>query len=320
MRNKLVDVLLFVLAFGLLALLVANSNPLAVMNTLQTANIAVIFGALAVTTTVVALKIARWRLLLESIGIKLGYGDIVRPYMASLFISNITPGRVGEPVRSYYLKKDLGHPISQTLPTVLLERILDISTLAAFYVLGLFVLYAALNKILVAGISFVILLILSVIAVAGNKRLLRLIFSKTYQLFKFIPRIKRLEKRVEKLPDTFHRGFVLASKSRVMPVLVLITFLSWLMEFMTVKLSFLSIGIDIDFATVAAVASVATIIGLLTFLPGNIGSFEATAAFFLAQAVPGMDLATATSGILIYRFSSLWFALLLASKFFLKYR
>ncbi len=320
MRNKFVDILLFVLAFGLLALLVANSNPLAVIDTLRTANIAVIFGGFAVTTMVIALKLVRWRLLLGSIGIELDYSDIVRPYMASLFISNITPGRVGEPVRSYYLKKDLGHPISQTLPTVLLERILDVSTLAVFYILGLFVLYATLNKMLVAGISFVILLILSVILVAGNKRLLRLVFNKAYQLFNFIPSIKRLEKRIEKLPDTFHRGFVLAYKSRAMPVLVLMTFFSWLMEFTTIKLSFLSIGIDINFAIVVAVASVATIIGLLTFLPGNIGSFEATAAFFLSQAVPGMNLATATSGILIYRLASLWFALLLASKFFLRYR
>ncbi len=320
MRNRFVDILLFVLAFGLLALLVANSNPLAVVNTIQTADIAIIFLAFAVTTIVIVVKLIRWRLLLGAIGIKLNYSDIVGPYMASLFISNITPGRVGEPIRSYYLKRDLGHPISQTLPTVLLERILDISTLAIFYTLGLFVLYATLNKMLIAGISLVILLILAVVVIAGNKRLLGFVFEKTYQLFKFVPSIKRLETRIEKLPDTFHRGFVLASRSRAIPVLTLMTFLSWLMEFMTVKLSFLSIGIDVDFATVVAVASVAIIIGLLTFLPGNIGSFEATAAFFLSQAVPSMDLATATSGILIYRFASLWFALLLASKSFLRYR
>lgn len=320
MKNRLVDALLFLAAAGLLSALILHSNPAAIARTLSKSNLFFVGGALAITAAIIFVKIVRWRIILESIKIKLSTEQVAGPYTASLFVSNITPGRVGEPVRSYYLKKSLGHPITNTLPSVLLERLLDISTLMVFYLAGLAVLYAIVDKILVAAALIVAIIIGSVIFFAGNKKLLRASFDKIYSALEFIPKVRELAKRAEKLPEKFHAGFVLASKSKHVPKLVFITLVTWTMEFSIIKLSFLSIGVDMDFLIIASVCSIATVIGLLTFLPGNIGSFEATAALLFTQVVPSMDLATATSGVIIYRISSLWFALLLSSKSFIKYQ
>ena len=320
MNKKIIDLLLFLIAIGLLALLIINSNPVTVFNTLSTANVTFIFGAVIITATIILVKIIRWKLLLESIGIKLTKQQIIKPYMASLFVSNITPGRVGEPIRSYYLKRDTGQAISKTLPTVVLERILDLSTLAVFYALGLFVLRTVLNEALIVGIGLIIVIIVVVTLTASSKRVLKLVFNSVYKLFKFIPKIRALRKRIEKLPNNFHSGFVLTTKGKHMSAIVAITIFAWLMEFSILKLAFLAIGVEVPFVILMSVASISTIVALLTFLPGNIGSFEAASAFLLVQVVPTIDLATATSGILLYRLSSLWFALLLSSKYFIKYR
>ncbi|MFH0889601.1 MAG: lysylphosphatidylglycerol synthase transmembrane domain-containing protein [Candidatus Aenigmatarchaeota archaeon] len=319
MRNRMLNIALSLAAVALLAVLIVNSNPSAIVKTLSNANPVFVAGALFVTVSIIAIKIVRWRLLLDAIGIKVTAAEITKPYMASLFISNITPGRVGEPVRSYYFKRSLGYPISKTLPTILLERILDMSALAAFYIFGLFTLVAFLNKLLAIGIGLVVLGLILVFVAASNKRLLTFLFDRFYSLFKFIPAIKKLRKKLEKLPGNFHAGFILASKSRQMPLIIIITLIAWVMEFLIIKLSFLAINVNVPFTVIASIASVATIIGLLTFLPGNIGSFEASAAFFLTQAVPNMTLATATSGILLYRISSLLFALLISSPSFIGY-
>ncbi len=320
MKNRLIDTILFLAAGGLLFALILHSDPAAIARTLANSNIIFVLGAMAITATIILVKIVRWQIILESIKIKLPIMQIAGPYTASLFVSNITPGRVGEPIRSYYLKKTHGHSITSTLPSVVLERLLDISTLVVFYLFGLAKLYSVVDKVLVAAAAAVAFAIGSVIFFAGNKKLLKAAFDKIYHLLKFIPKIRDLGRRAEKLPEKFHAGFVLASKSEHMPKLILITISTWLMEFLIVKASFFSIGIDMDFLIIVSVCSIATIIGLLTFLPGNIGSFEATAALLFTQAVPGIDLATATSGVILYRISSLWFALLLSSKSFLKYQ
>ncbi|MBI2085054.1 MAG: flippase-like domain-containing protein [Candidatus Aenigmarchaeota archaeon] len=320
MKNRLADALLFLVAAGLLSALILHSNPAAIAKTLSKSNPVFVGGALTITSAIILVKIIRWKIILESIKIKLSAAQVAGPYTASLFVSNITPGRVGEPIRSYYLKKSLGHPIANTLPSVLLERLLDISTLMFFYLSGLVLLYSIVDKILAAAALVVAFAVGSVIFFAGNKKLLRATFDKIYNLLEFIPKIRELAKRAEKLPEKFHAGFVLASKSKHVPKLILITLFTWVMEFFIVKLSFLSIGVDMGFLIIASVCSIATVIGLLTFLPGNIGSFEATAALLFTQVVPGMDLATATSGVIIYRISSLWFALLLSLKSFIKYQ
>lgn len=318
--KKRANLLLFLIAIGLLSALILHSNPQAIAKTLSRANLVFVAPALAITILIIGIKIVRWRIILESVGIKLSLKQITQPYMASLLVSNITPGRVGEPIRSYYLKKSLGYSISRTLPTVLLERILDISTLLIFYISGLFVLYAVINKTLVAAAAIVALAVTAVILFASSKKTLGFAFDRFYQIFKFIPKVNKLGKKIEKLPENFHAGFMLASKSRRMPALVMITLVAWIMEFLIIKLSFFAIGLDISFVTIASVSSIATIVGLITFLPGNIGSFEATAAVLFTQVVPSVDLATATSGIIIYRLSSIWFALLFCSKSFLKYQ
>lgn len=318
--KKRADLLLFLIAIGLLFALILHSNPQVIAKTLSRANLVFVAPALAITILIIGVKIVRWRVILESVGINLSLKQITQPYMASLLVSNITPGRVGEPVRSYYLKRSLGHSISRTLPTVLLERILDISTLLIFYISGIFVLYTTISKTFVVAAAIVALGVTVVILFASSKKMLRFVFDRLYQIFKFVPKINKLGKKVEKLPETFHTGFMLASKSRRVPALVMMTLMAWIMEFSIIKFSFLSIGVDIGFVTIASVASIATIVGLMTFLPGNIGSFEATAAVLFTQIVPGVDLATATSGVIIYRLSSLWFALLFCSKSFLKYQ
>ncbi|MBI4168287.1 MAG: flippase-like domain-containing protein, partial [Candidatus Aenigmarchaeota archaeon] len=120
--------------------------------------------------------------------------------------------------------------------------------------------------------------------------------------------------------DNFHSSFKLVTKSNKMAAVFMITLLGWLMEFSIIKLSFLSIGVNVEFLLILSVASLSTIISLLTLLPGNIGSFEASSAILMTQVVPNLDLATATSGILIYRFSSLIFALIVTSGSFLRYQ
>ncbi len=319
MKNRLGDILLFLIAIGLLSALILHSNPAVIAKTLSGANLNLVVGAISITLAIIGVKIIRWNILLRSIGIKLTLKQVMQPYMASLFVSNITPGRVGEPIRSYYLKKSTGHHISKTLPTIVVERIMDLSAVLLFSIFGLFYLSSVSNPVLIIGIGMMILGLAAVIGVSMNRKIFHKVLEGFYIIFRFVPKIRKLTPKFEKIADNFHSSFKLVAKSNEMPALFMITLICWFMEFSIIKLSFFSIGFNVGFLTIFSVASLATIISLLTFLPGNIGSFEAASAILMTQS-GGMYLATATSGILIYRFSSLIFALIVTSGSFLRYQ
>ncbi|MBI4167849.1 MAG: flippase-like domain-containing protein, partial [Candidatus Aenigmarchaeota archaeon] len=169
MKKRLGDVLLFVIAIGLLSGLIVHSNPAVIAKTLSGANLVFVVGAVSITLLIIGVKIVRWNILLGSLGIKLTLKQVMQPYMASLFVSNITPGRVGEPIRSYYLKKSTGHRISKTLPTVVVERIMDLSVVVLFCFYGLLSLSSISNPMLITGIGIMVFGLVVVVGVSTNK-------------------------------------------------------------------------------------------------------------------------------------------------------
>lgn len=117
------------------------------------------------------LRSLRWRLLLLEVGDALSRGIVFTTYMAGLVINYLVPIRLGEFAKSCFLKTQTGLPVARTLPTVFIDKILDLSpvvllllalpcfswqqsvlfqglvfTLAALFFLALFILWLAIRK------------------------------------------------------------------------------------------------------------------------------------------------------------------------------
>ena len=71
----------------------------------------------------------RWNLLLKSQGIAYSYRNSLIIYLVGVSIGTITPGKLGELAKFYYLKKD-GNPSLPSLLVTLVDRILDLIILA----------------------------------------------------------------------------------------------------------------------------------------------------------------------------------------------
>ena len=90
----------------------------------------------------VALRALRWQRLLARSGIDCPYRSALRYYFAAIYIGLVTPGRLGEMAKGFFLKQDGKADLSQSLPSVLLDRVLDLLFLvvvaaAALYFLDL---------------------------------------------------------------------------------------------------------------------------------------------------------------------------------------
>lgn len=90
---------------------------------------AVAFGCYA---CLLAMTMIRWYILLIVQGIHIKAGDIVRLTMIGLFWSGVIPGSVsGDFVKMFYVRKHAGDKLSETVMTIVLDRLLGLMGLFA---------------------------------------------------------------------------------------------------------------------------------------------------------------------------------------------
>ncbi|MDP2666517.1 MAG: lysylphosphatidylglycerol synthase transmembrane domain-containing protein [Candidatus Diapherotrites archaeon] len=77
----------------------------------------------------------KWKTLVGALGGKIGMWDSMKVLWIGLFVSVITPGRLGDFVRAAYVKKDLS--TGGGIMAVVVDRMMDVLTLLLFATLGL---------------------------------------------------------------------------------------------------------------------------------------------------------------------------------------
>jgi uncharacterized membrane protein YbhN (UPF0104 family) len=98
-------------------------------------------AGLGVLLSVYAMKSLRWHLLNRAFGIRTTWSASLVFYLSAGFLSVITPGRLGEFAKIYFLKRRYGIDVPSATSSVLMDRIWDVLVLS-----------------LAAGISMVLLL------------------------------------------------------------------------------------------------------------------------------------------------------------------
>jgi uncharacterized membrane protein YbhN (UPF0104 family) len=82
-------------------------------------------GALA--TAVILLRSLRWRILCRGLDIDVPLGEAVRLYLVGTFVASITPGRIGDLVKAYYVRDRRAEGgFAAGIATVVYDRFLDL--------------------------------------------------------------------------------------------------------------------------------------------------------------------------------------------------
>jgi len=85
----------------------------------------------------IAIKTVRWQVILAGQSIRYGFGPAFLAYMATLFVGSLTPGRVGELLKSLYVQRDCRASFGAALGSVLADRIFDLVAVLLASVLAL---------------------------------------------------------------------------------------------------------------------------------------------------------------------------------------
>ncbi len=237
----------------------------------------------------------RWLYYLKILKVSVPLGINAAIFAAGLSMT-ISPGKLGEVLKSVFVRQASGAPVARTAPAVVAERATDGTGMVAWGFLGAFALGLGPGTM----ILFLVIAALG-IAVLRSKRLSLLAERVLIKL----PLVNRFAPHLH----DFHASSNELLAPRPLVVGTLISFLSWGLECLGVYLCAVGLDADRPFLLVVFVFAVSSLVGVLSMLPGGIGAVEAgLAGQFVALA--GLSAGLAVALTLLIRLATLWFATL----------
>ena len=129
-------------------------------------------------------KCLRWMVLVHGMGMKFSYGKLFSIYFKGILLGVVTPGRLGEFGRAFFMKEK-DNCVFKSFASILIDRFLDIGILFPFIIIGL-VIYSDIldenvSKLLIWCLLFVLfttVMLFLVCKCAKIKRKVLLILTK----------------------------------------------------------------------------------------------------------------------------------------------
>ena len=237
----------------------------------------------------------RWLYYLRILKVSVPLGINVAIFAAGLSMT-ISPGKLGEVLKSVFVRQATGAPVARTAPAVVAERATDGTGMVAWGFLGAFALGLG------PGTMVVFLAVAAFgIAVLRSRRLSLL-------AERVLLRLPLLDRLAPHLRD-FHASSNELLGTRPLVVGTVISFLSWGLECLGVYLCAVGLDVDRPFLLVVFVFAVSSLVGVFSMLPGGIGAVEAGLAGQFV-AVAGLSAGLAVALTLVIRLATLWFATL----------
>ncbi|MCH2169292.1 flippase-like domain-containing protein [Myxococcota bacterium] len=302
-RRALIGVGLGVLLYAAGAVYLDTQN---VSEALSDYGWSAVWVALALSSANYLLRFAKWELCLGWLGIREpGEGnasDLTLGRSALIFIAglsmSVTPGKVGEVLRSVLLRSSDGISGSRTAPIVVADRLTDLVALVILSLVGI-----AQYRDVLPVVFGVLVVVLAAIVVLGSPRLLHPVLGAIGRLG-----LSSVTQRAEKLVDSS----AVLLRLRPLAVLTVLSVLGWGLE----CLGYYAIVRGFSEAEPSVLIclflwSATTLIGAVSFLPGGLGATEGSLAILATRLVPGVSAPLAVASTLLIRACTLWFAVVI---------
>jgi len=292
-RNLVLALALGVAVYVVLAIFSNFDDLVAALDRFDYALIPAILGLVALSYVG---RFFRWTYYLRVLKVSVPTGINAAIFTSGLSMA-ISPGKLGEVLKSVFVRNTSGAPIARTAPAVVAERATDGTGMVIWGFLGAF----ALNLPPWTMLMFLAIAAFG-IAVLRSKRL----SLAVERVLEKLPLVNRFAPHL----GDFHGASNALLATGPLLIGTAISFFSWGLECTGVYLCAVGLGVDKPFLLIVFVFAVSSLLGVVSMLPGGIGAVEAG---LYGQFVAVANLSTGVAGALtlIIRLATLWFATLL---------
>jgi uncharacterized protein (TIRG00374 family) len=239
----------------------------------------------------------KWEFYLARLDIRgVGKADSLLTFLSG-FVLTVTPGKVGEVFKSVVLFETHGVPVARTAPIVVAERVTDVIGVVVLIVLGSL---GFSGGLLWAGLGTAAVVVLLV--VVSNRGL-------SLSIVGVIERLPGPFKRIgPKLHEAYDSLATLVKPANLI-VPTLLSIGAWALECTALWVILRGFGQDTDYGLATFFYATSTLAGALVPVPGGLGVTETSLQGQL-QELGHVAATTATASMILVRFATLWFAVL----------
>lgn len=245
------------------------------------------------------LRFFKWNYYLDRVGVQ----SLSTRDSALIFVSGfsmaMTPGKVGEFLKSLLVRAKTGTPMTRTLPVVFAERLTDGLSMVVLSSIGLLAFRVGWPLFLIMCIVLAAFLLL-----IQREALVESIIEK-------LRATRFLEGRIDEIRQLYYSTRDLL-RPRPLVAMTLLSSVSWFFECLVLYVILRGLGFEHSWTLLLAatfVFATSAWLGGASLLPGGLGATEASAAALLVVTIdqPEMTRTVAAAATLILRFATLWF-------------
>ncbi len=267
-------------------------------------NWAVLPLLLAISLVNFFVRYIKWHYYLVKISSEVNPFESYLVFNSAMALS-FTPGKVGDLIKSYFLKESRNLEVSRTATIVLAERITDITSLLLITILGAYFYGYGLNVIFSLTVIFVAVIILLGIPKAGEY------FTRLFGKIKFL----------ENITGPFLTAYKTSGellKPRKLILMTLLTLVAWGIECLGFYIILFNFNVQVSYYNVLFIYSFSILVGSVSMSPAGLGFTEGSLTYLLIKNNVEKDIAVAST--ILIRVVTLWFSVLvgLISLFFYK--
>ena len=255
------------------------------------------------------LRTLRWFLLFRAVGVDLSFKTTFYSYFSG-FSMAVTPGKIGEVIRIWVLRRSENIPVKKSIYPVFGDRVTDLIAVSMLSTLGL----GMFENVLIPGMVAIFITCFSALiwlfpnySIAVILKFIRLFNLRLLKIVKLLLAIKRETRTVKSNPYS--------------QINIIISLLAWLMESIAFYLLLLELGVEVQFAVAASIFAISILVGAISMMPGGIGGTEVVMVTLLL--IINVNISTAIAATAIIRALTLWFAVvigLMTMPFALRYK
>lgn len=302
-RNKVI--LSFIFGLIVVAVLAIQGDFSKLLTVLTNFDWILIIPILLLTLTNYVIRFIKWHYFLKVVR---NGAEKTKPFdSAIIFVSGMsmamTPGKVGELLKTYLVKQVSGAPMMITAPVVIAERVLDGVAMLALSSLGFFFFDQPLLRLTLLGILLAAIVLFIIIQWR----------SLALKIIELGTKVPFLRSRMQHLYNFYESSYKLFSptSSLIGSGLGLI---GWGCECTAFFLVMLGLGYSASFELFVKctfILATSTLVGSISLLPGGLGATDGSIDALLHLAISGISSATSSAATLLIRFSTLWFGVTL---------
>lgn len=264
------------------------------IDTLKQAQLRTILIATILLILLIAIKTVRWQAILDALHLSLPWREAYLAYFASIFIGFLTPGRLGEFGRAFYVHDEGSSQSGMAISSVLADRLFDLYTLLLVGGAAIFSIGTAQYRLWM--VLFFLLTLLPLVLFL-NDRTFNWLQNAAGRLGRYGRRLFDADGWLVGI-----RHGLLKMGTKAIGICIVLTIAAYAVYFTQCFLLSKSLALDVNFSVIMFSVALGSLITLLPFSISGLGTREATIVAYLSTVGVAAEKALSFSFLVFVTF------------------